>query len=305
MSKVPYLRHHLLTRAARRRVSDYDLAIGCGDVFDFGHPTIQYIHFPYKEHPWRGSPWAPRALYVAFCRWLSGFSYRRMCSNETLVNSHWTGEQVRRIHGIESRVLYPPAVEGKAPLPWAQRKPRILCVGRMCEEKRQHLVIKIVEKVRGLGVPVRLVLVGSFDPGEYQAGMRRMIAERSDWIDLHENLSRADLDELLATTRYGIHAMVDEHFGMAPAEMVQAGCLVFVHDSGGQVEVVDGEPRLRFGGVHDAVEKIATLLVDPEAQARLLRRLARGRTRFSADRFCQRFRALVEESLARLRGSSR
>ena len=33
--------------------------------------------------------------------------------------------------------------------------------------------------------------------------------------------------------------MEGEHFGMATAEMMRAGCLVFAHRSGGSLEVVD------------------------------------------------------------------
>jgi hypothetical protein len=37
-----------------------------------------------------------------------------------------------------------------------------------------------------------------------------------------------------------------EPFGMAPAEMAAAGCIVFVPNDGGQIEIVNGDPRLVY-----------------------------------------------------------
>ena len=45
----------------------------------------------------------------------------------------------------------------------------------------------------------------------------------------------------MATHRYGIHGMREEHFGMAPAEMARAGAIVWVPRGGGQTEIVGGE----------------------------------------------------------------
>ena len=48
----------------------------------------------------------------------------------------------------------------------------------------------------------------------------------------------------MASHRYGIHGMREEHFGMAPAEMVRAGVIVWVPRGGGQMEIVGREPAL-------------------------------------------------------------
>ena len=60
----------------------------------------------------------------------------------------------------------------------------------------------------------------------------------------------------MATHRYGIHGMREEHFGMAPAEMARAGCIVWVPRGGGQMEIVGREPVLMYDSEDDAVEKI-------------------------------------------------
>lgn len=96
----------------------------------------------------------------------------------------------------------------------------------------------------------------------------------------------------MARHRYGIHGMVDEHFGMAVAEMARAGCVVFAHDSGGQREIV-ADDRLLHASDDDAVRKIERVLADRSTQARLREQLRARSERFSAESFMASVRALV------------
>ena len=88
-------------------------------------------------------------------------------------------------------------------------------------------------------------------------------------------------------SQFAIQAMVDEHFGMATAELARAGCLVFAHDSGGTREVLDDAPALLWRTEADAVERI--LAADPGAASRLRERAAR----FSPQAFVDGFLACV------------
>ena len=54
--------------------------------------------------------------------------------------------------------------------------------------------------------------------------------------------------------------MREEHFGMAPAEMARAGCIVWVPRGGGQMEIVGREPALMYESDDEAVEKISATL---------------------------------------------
>jgi hypothetical protein len=69
-------------------------------------------------------------------------------------------------------------------------------------------------------------------------------------------VTRDELRAAVASHRYGIHAMEEEHFGMGPAEILSAGCLLFAHDSGGPVEILGGEERLLLGGVRVGGTKV-------------------------------------------------
>jgi glycosyltransferase involved in cell wall biosynthesis len=110
---------------------------------------------------------------------------------------------------------------------------------------------------------------------------------------MREEVSREELQQALAHARYGLHAMIDEHFGMAVAEMAAGGCLVFVPDSGGQTEIVGREQRLMYASPAEAVEKIAAVLDDDHRRTEVREALAAHVTRFSAEHFKHQLRTIV------------
>jgi hypothetical protein len=87
--------------------------------------------------------------------------------------------------------------------------------------------------------------------------------------------------------------MGEEHFGMAPAEMVRAGMIVWVPRGGGQVEIVGDEPPLSFGTDEDAIEKIQAVLASPAEQERLRAYLKTQAERFGTERFVREVRDIV------------
>jgi len=100
----------------------------------------------------------------------------------------------------------------------------------------------------------------------------------------------------MARHRYAIHGMVDEHFGMAVAEMARAGCIVFAHDSGGQREIT-ADPRLLYADDDDAVAKIEAVLADEAGQPQIGAALRERGSRFSSERFASTLRTLVAQRL--------
>ena len=95
-------------------------------------------------------------------------------------------------------------------------------VGRIHPGKRWHVAVEIVEAVRRRGHNLSLTLVGHRDIAEYERQLEALAASRP-WFRMERDLSREQLAATLATHRYGIHPMQDEHFGIAPAELQRAG----------------------------------------------------------------------------------
>ena len=299
---LDHLRRSLLLRHAKARADGYDLCLTVHNEADFGRPGLQYVHFPWAYHPrpdtdlrwYHGS----RALvrgYYRLCARVADFSFERMRQNRTLVNSNWTGAKVRELHGIDTTTLYPPAPGSFPAVPWAERENGFVCIGRLSPEKELDKVIDVVAAVRARGHDVHLHLVGTADDPAYAARLRRRANAEGPWVHLAEGLDREALVSLVARHRWGIHGMTEEHFGMAVTEMIQAGCVVFVPNGGGQTEIVDGDERLLYRDAAEAADKIDRAMRDADLLAALRAHLETRRELFSTDRFVTRIRELVDE----------
>jgi glycosyltransferase involved in cell wall biosynthesis len=302
------LRTAVMINAVRRRSAEYDLAVTANNEADFGSVGVQYVHYPWNMFPrpavdlrWYhfGFLLAP---YYRLCVALSRFSADSMRRNITLVNSDWTGRQAWTRYQIASRTVYPPVRTVTSSLGWEARVPEFVAIGRIAPEKELERVIDVMTAVRAQVPAVRLHVVGTTDQMRYYRRIVRRIRAAGDWIQLHEDLSRSELDALIGRVRYGIHGMREEHFGMAPAEMVRAGCIVWVPDGGGQVEIV-GDARLTYGSIEEGVAKITRTLGDADEQARLRAHLATRASLFSTERFMQQVRAAVAEAAALAQGA--
>ena len=299
------LRSSLLMRYTRRVSDGYDVILGVHNETDYGRRGIQYIHYPTYLRPrpdvdlrwYHRFPPLLRAYYATADR-LAGFSFERMQSNLTLCNSNWTASHVRRFLGIDARTLYPPVVGAASCLPWDARRRGFVAMGRISPEKEYERLLHIVAGVRAHLPEVTLTIVGTWDAktrGYYErlVALARRLDPEDSWAIFRRDLSRDHVLELLRTSRYGIHGMREEHFGMAPAEMVRAGMIVWVPNGGGQVEIVGDEATLRYDDEDDAIRKITRVLQQSDEEARLRAHLAAQGELFSVERFMDDVRTLV------------
>jgi len=302
------LRDHRLLIRARRRASSYDVVITAHNESDLGPRGIQYVHFPklLAERPDAGLRWfqGPRAVatYQTLCAIVTGFRSARMRRNITLVNSDWTGRLVRARHGIEPITLSPPAVGPFPDVPWRERRQAFVCVGRIAPEKRLESVIEIVARVRRDHPDVTLHIAGNADDRAYLARITAAVEAHRDWVTLALDLPRAQLLRLMASCRFGIHGMRDEHFGMAVAELLCAGTIPFAHHSGGPVEILDGDRRLLYESDDDAVERIGRVIADDALVEQLRASLAGRAAQFSSEAFVHAFQRIVSGLVAERRG---
>ena len=303
-----------LLRIAKRLAASHDVAMTAEMEADFGRPGIQYVHFPYLGTSFQRlthsleMPLPGKAAGLASGRirpWMlwSNYSFDRMRRNLTLVNSDWTGDCYRAAFGGETITLYPPAAGEFPRTPFEARENGFACVGRFHPAKRADWVIEMLARVHEVFPEVRLHLVGrtgSF-PGEraFYPQLAALVRSHSSWVRLHEGISRRELAGLLSTLRYGIHALVDEHFGMGIAEMLRAGCVPFVHESGGQVEIVGNDPALLYSSADDAVERILRVLRNPGLQSELASKLQQRAERFTVEAFAAGLREAVRGFLSR------
>ena len=292
----------LLMRYTRKVSAGYDVLFGVYNETDYGRRGIQYVHYPtyLRPRPEVDLRWyhhAPGSLnvYYRLADSIAGFSVDRMKQNLTLVNSDWTGEHVSRFLGIKTHTLYPPVADPAPGAPWSDRRNGFLAIGRVSPEKEYERAMRILARVRERVPDITLTIVCTWDrhARSYRDRLFDLARSLGSWIGFRENVTRDELRTLMATHRYGIHGMREEHFGMAPAELARSGCIVWVPRGGGQMEIVDREPALMYDSDDDAVTKIVRTLTDDAEQARL-RGVLRSSERFSTGNFVRQVRELVD-----------
>jgi glycosyltransferase involved in cell wall biosynthesis len=302
--RFTYLKDHLMMRYCKSVKDGFNLFIGAGVGYDFGAPTIQYVGLGpgsalvkmLNRQP--GSlPWyySLKTGFIRFCERVSNFSLEHSRKNITLVNSHWTGKVVQDTFNLtEYQVIYPPVEDPPTNNHWQNRKNGFLCIARIVPEKRIDEVIRILEQVRKSGFDVSLQIVGRPDDSNYADGIQRLADENSSWLTFSGVLPKDQLFPLMNENRYGINGALDEPFGIAVAELVKAGCIVFAPNGGGQKEIL-GTPELVFDNRDDGAQKIIQVLEDEALQQAMLTKLARRSEAFSTAAFCEGTQRVVTQ----------
>jgi glycosyltransferase involved in cell wall biosynthesis len=308
-------KHAYLMRLCKRVRHQYDLVVGADNEGDFGPPAIQYIHWPFLAHLYprvRSSCDLPLGQKLACLSkgeirpWMlvGDYSFDRMKANHTLVNSDRTGRWVKSLYGIDSTTVHPPAPGIFPDIPWEKRQDGFVMMGRLDRPKRFDWCLKVLSVVRTRFPQVTMHVVGTShdEAPDCPALLRSLVQANSSWATLHGDISRRDSAALVARQRYGMHAMKDEHFGMAVAEMLRAGCMPFVHNSGSLPEIVGHGGRLIYESEGDVAQKIMRVLRDPAAQEDMRQRLALRKDFYSVETFVRAIRAEVERALSFKRG---
>lgn len=300
----------LLMRAARRldRERRFDCLLSTFNEMDLGRPCVQYVHYPWSRLPrpaqdahWYTTLPGAMPLYHGLVRAVGGIDAARMWRNRSVANSRF----VAGLIAGDCTVVHPPVPGTFAARPWSERADEVLAVGRLAPEKRLEEVVEIVRRVRERGHPLRLRIVGLPESRSYARQVERLASRSPGWVALETRASRPRLRQLLEGARYGIHAMRDEHFGIAVAEMLRAGCLVLAHRSGGPAEILSGIDELLYDDTADAAAKLCAAAESESRRCDLEARLAARRDLYSAGRFMEEMRRVVDSFIAEANAAPR
>ncbi len=304
------LRAFRAARYCRQNASQFDLMISTYNVMDFGVRGIQFIadlsfddalRSRDKDDPGtffsvlrRGR--IVRGPYLALARALARASKNGWKRNLTIANSDWTARALREAFGIESLRIYPPVADMPSGLPWEEREDGFVYLGRVSPEKDIESIIAILKAVREDGFDIHLHIVGQADDPAYMSKLTALALRNAEWVFLEGPKGGRDKAAFVGRHRYGMSARWNEPFGISVAELVKAGCLVWVPASGGQTEIVE-RPDLIYSDRADAVRKIESALKSSELQAAILAHLAARKETFSVGRFAKEVRSVVADFL--------
>lgn len=299
------LRGAFYQRFAQRIAAEFDLRISAYNFTDWGLPAIHFI----ADFSWdsnirerAGAP-SPRrfhrdsAMRRAYMRLVSAIgspSRRSPLLDDSLVaNSQWTAKTLRENCGAMcAATIYPPVWGSYPNVPWDRKEDSFAMIGRIAPEKRIEEAIAILRQVRRSGHNIKLRLCGQIGRDSYGSSIARLCREHAEWIVAEGRVSGQRKASILAQCRYGIHARPEEPFGIAVAEMVKAGAIVFAPESGGQAEILQ-DSRLLYSSQSDAAAKIDRVLRDGLLRSSMRSALSARAALFGAAQFVSSARTFI------------
>jgi glycosyltransferase involved in cell wall biosynthesis len=296
-------------RRVGRRLDGYDLVINTSNSLAFLRqdvaPVIHWVFYPRKRRA--ASPAAnihqPEVrLGAADPRRLAKAFHRRLYRDEGIAEgtrvvaiSKFVRDAIVADFDLPAErlaIVYPP-VDGARFDASRPRRERVITLGRFQPYKRQLEQLEIARRLPELDFSI----VGFVTSRRYFARCRRYRERhRVDNAELVAGASFDDTRALLEGSRFFLHSVRDEPFGLTTAEAILAGCVPVVHDSGGQREVVPDE-KLRFATPAVAADRLRRL-ADAESLTGLNETLRRRAVElFSRQSFERDFGRLLDRTL--------
>lgn len=163
-----------------------------------------------------------------------------------VINSDYTARLFEEAHGIRLPVVHPPIdLSGRSFTAGdLVQRDTLTFFSRFVDYKRPEMVLQLAEHYPNQQV----ILMGGVKPANraYFENLRQQATSGGlSNVTFLDNPSDEQVRAVLAHTRFYVFPAINEHFGMATAEAIGSGAIPFVHDSGGQREIVP-DPRLRF-----------------------------------------------------------
>ncbi|MCF2165495.1 glycosyltransferase [Halobacterium salinarum] len=305
--KLDGLQWALLDRYAKTMQNRYDLMISTRDEIAFKDRALQYIHMPTQAAILKngreslpgyvGSSSLIYKLYDSVRFKVAGYDPTLVRTDRLLTNSKWTSSVIEDVYRTDSTVVYPPIDKrGFSSVDWDDREDGFVMIGRISPEKRILKAINIIRRLRECDENIHLHIIGATEDPSYLDKIRKM-SNKSNSIHIEGECSRRELINFIQSHKYGIHCKESEHFGMAVAEYVVGGSIPFVHNSGGQTDIVLNDDRLVYNTNDEAVQKAKDIISDEGQQRKIQEMLADSVERFSKQTFQQRISKIVSNEL--------
>jgi len=309
-SKFAALRGRFIQRYCQRLAQNFDLLISTYNPCDFGKRAIQFIaDFSFDEElrqdlvpqalgKWYHQKTFLRKIYLKACDLVSPYNLEKLGNDLVVANSKWTAELIREKYGIEARVIYPPVIGNFPDIPSKERENGFVFIGRITPEKRIETIIEILNKVRQKGYDIHLHVIGGIEERLYSQVLKELFQKNREWVFFEGWSGEKKKKEIISRHRFGLSACKNEAFGIAVAEMVKGGCIVFVPNGGGQTEIVD-HPYLIYENIEDAVPTIERVLENKKIQENLILHLSSISQKFSVENFQKEVKKIVLEFLSK------
>jgi alpha-1,2-mannosyltransferase len=167
------------------------------------------------------------------------------------------------------KVIYPSnAVEELIPIEIHKKEKTVIFLSRLAPDKKVEKVLELAEKFSGF----TFYIVGTTSPEnhDYLKRVKKEIRNKKLInIEFVLNQPYSRVIKYLSMAEYYVFFAKNEHFGITTVEAILLGCIPFVHNSGGQKEIVT-QDNLKFD-YHNMVDKFNELLVINEVEKEVLK----------------------------------
>lgn len=182
--------------------------------------------------------------------------------------------------------------------------PIAIHVGRLCETKGQHLLIKAASHLRQSGIEIIYLIVGEdlVEDGEYRQYLKALATEL-EVDDLVLFLGqRSDIPQLLATADFLVLPSTAEGLPLVILEAMAAGRPVIATKIGGVPEIVEHQKTgllVPIENITDLAEAILWMVQHPESAHKMgLEGLEVVRKDFSVEKMQQEILSIYDRLLA-------
>jgi alpha-1,2-mannosyltransferase len=169
-------------------------------------------------------------------------------SDQCYTNSSWTQRHMEGNWGEGAcQVLYPPCnVDEFWSEDYSGKQPLVVSLGQYRSEKRHDVQLDMMKHhlQKNPASPVKFKIMGSgkFEESEriYRHLLQRIQDEGIRNVEVLKDLRFDDLMNTIKSATFGVHTMIDEHFGISVVEMLAGGLVVLAHDSAGPKDDILG-----------------------------------------------------------------
>jgi glycosyltransferase involved in cell wall biosynthesis len=295
-----------LHRVSRKIAGEFDLCISTYNEQDFGRPALQYVHHPIFESRavLRKYKIIPREniidrygflepIYYGMLDFYSGSEVSARRKNVTLTNSGFMAGILEGCGYRDVNVLYPGFLELEGSVDGSgTKKHQIFSLGRIEPDKHTTELVRLYKVLHEADPSLKLIVCGLAGSADYLAEVKSLIHELNVPVELVLDQDRASVLRMIHESKYYINPKPYEHFGIATVEAIEAGCIPFVHNSGGNREIVSHEV-LRFEDAEELGRNFIQLMADEKLQTKIKTGLKSDLEKYSSATFFKLFHEIT------------
>ena len=253
---------------------------------------ICYVHHSnafryYDDARWKKFPFNILNLIFAIIILILEFIQR---PDELIVNSKYTLKRNFHLRAKgEKRIIYPPVPLSKKDFPETKKDFPITSLGRIHPEKNHKLQLKVAKDFPD----ITFNIIGFCPPSQYSRWFEEEVKNYKN-IQTSYNLTDIQIENKFSETKFYIHTMIGEHFGIAIAQAAMQGCILIISSKGGGIEI-SPEHSITYSNykelysIFDRIKKGETFVSPKKDSIDILR------TKFSEQRFCEELFGIVDK----------